>query len=217
MKRDRSVTKTAVGGASKASPAPVLGTPPATPVAPGSPRAGSAGREDGTPPSGRSPQRSGGQAGNRNAVTHGAYATGNAALNDAKAAERDRRDRHATQAEEDALAILKACGLENDPMGRLVARQIRRLETQAGRFEAFLNSRGSFTKLGDVKPAAQAFMSVAERLLGEARHLLEQLAALRPKSAGDVLYVCTLSDWTPFAPPPSDAVPEIKRGPEPQE
>jgi plasmid stability protein len=117
---------------------------------------------------------------NRNAVKHGAF------LNERKRTARATRDRHARAAEADAREILRSCGLENDPLAKLIARQVRRLETQAGRFESFLDSRGSFTRGGEVKGAVREFVSVTERLLGEARRLLEQLASMNTGSAASL-------------------------------
>jgi hypothetical protein len=105
-----------------------------------------------------------------NAGTHLAYS---------KRKARDQRDTHRRNAEREALAILRSCGLETDPLGRLVARNLRRLETQASRFEAFLDSRGAFTRAGTVKPAVGEYIGVVERLLGEARRLLDQLREVR--------------------------------------
>jgi hypothetical protein len=115
-------------------------------------------------------RRPGAPAGNVNAGKHLAYS---------KRRARDQRDRHKRKAETEALDILRSCGLQEDPLAALVARNLRRLETQAGRFEAFLDSRGSFTRSGDVKPAVREYAGMVERLLGEARRLLDQLREVR--------------------------------------
>ncbi len=143
-------------------------------------------------------RKSGAQPGNRSAVSHGAY------LNTLKRGVRATRDKHRRKAEAEALAILAGCGLTDDPLAGLVARQVRRLETMAGRLEAHLDSRGVFLRDGSVKPAVKSFVEVVERLLGEARRLLEQLASLAPKSVGDVVFRAYVDDDSPLHP---DATP----------
>jgi hypothetical protein len=162
------------------------------------------GTPDDHPPPSRGTGRGGAPPLNLNHLTHGAY------LNTLKRGVRATRDKHRRKAEAEAHAILVGCGLERDPLAGLVARQVRRLETMAGRLEAHLDTRGVFLRDGSVKPAVASFVSVVERLLGEARRLLEQLAASARPPEKDMNYVCHFADGTmvgtldaPAAAPPA--------------
>jgi hypothetical protein len=120
-------------------------------------------------------------------VKHGAYLT--AAKHDA----RDARDRHRRRGQREAAAILKAAGRESDPMSRLVARQIGRLEALAHRLECYHEARGYFTRAGEVKASVGREVEVVGRLLDEARRLFEQLS-VAPAAAppGNVIYRCVI-------------------------
>jgi len=135
---------------------------------------------------------------NLSAKKHGAH------LSEAKRTIRATRDRHRRTAEREARAVLAAAGLADDPLARLVAKQLRRLETMAGRLEDHLERRGYFKRDGSPSPAAVKLVDVVDRLLGEARRLFE---GLRGEGRGTSLealvkteYVATFSDCEPAFP-----------------
>ena len=115
--------------------------------------------------------------GNLNAKKHGAY------LNEKKRGARALRDRHRRRGEREARAILQAHGLGEDPLARLVARQMGRLEAMVHRLEAWHEVRGYFTAAGELKASVAKEIEVIGRLLDEARKILDNL---RPKGrSGD--------------------------------
>ncbi len=83
--------------------------------------------------------------------------------------QRELRDAASRRAEKEVRELLAHMGLEKDPLARIVARQIRRLEAAADRLEAKLNARGWFTKTGDPQPGVRTLIDITDRLLGEAR------------------------------------------------
>lgn len=145
-------------------------------------------------PASRGKKRGGAPLLNTNALKHGAH------LDEAKRGVRASRDSHRRKAEREALTILRAAGMENDPTAKLVARQMRRLETVAARLESYLEARGYFTKTGDPKPAVAQLVQTTDKLLGEARRLLDQLAAIKPATTGDadVVYIAEFHDGSPI-------------------
>jgi hypothetical protein len=109
-------------------------------------------------------------------VKHGAHL--NAAKHDARLA----RDRHRRRGEREAREILVAAGLQGDPLARLVARQIGRLEAMAHRLEAWHEHRGYFTAAGELKGSVSKQTEVVARLLDEARRLMEALKEHGPST-----------------------------------
>jgi hypothetical protein len=142
-------------------------------------------------------RRGGAPAMNTNAVTHGAY------LDEAKRTARATRDGHRRRAEKEARAVLVAAGLEDHPLAVLVSRQIRRLETVASRIEAHLEHRGYFDRKGDVKPSIKTLVDTTDRLLGEARRMLEQMLVMAPKDDGPIVFRILAADGADFALGPS--------------
>jgi len=139
---------------------------------PTTPRSGATSSEASDTAPARKP---GAQPGNRNAWKHGATA---ADMNSKRAAKRARLDDFQATAERQVQDVLRVAGLQSDPLAALVARQVGRLEAMAARLEAFHGGRGYFTKAGDLKPSVNRFVDVVDRLLGEARRLLEQLQSM---------------------------------------
>jgi hypothetical protein len=109
-----------------------------------------------------------------NAVTHGAY------LNEAKRGARATRDKHRRRGEREALNILKASGLKGDPLARLVARQVGRLEAMVHRLEHHHELRGYFNQANELKPSVAREADTIGKLLDEARRLFEQLREFSP-------------------------------------
>jgi hypothetical protein len=104
-------------------------------------------------------------------MTHGAY------LTDAKRAAAVVRDRFRRRGEREARDILKAAGLEREPLARLVARQIGRLEAKVARLQEHHERRGHFDRAGLLKASVSVEARFIGDLLGEARRLFEQLQA----------------------------------------
>ncbi len=156
-------------------------------------------------PSGRA--RGGAPHGNLNAAKHLAYSQRKA---------REQRDSHRRRAEREALEILRAAGLEHDPTAALVARQMRRLETVASRLESFLEARGFFQRGGDPKPAVRTLIETTDRLLGEARRLLDQLAG-RAEAAvpGQTVLQVVFAQTQGVAAEPLSSLADPKPDPEP--
>ena len=115
----------------------------------------------------RSSNTPGAPRGNRNALKHGAY------LSDAKRTARARRDKYRRRGEREAREILAASGLGEDPLAKLVARQIARLEAMAHRLEGWHDVRGYFTAAGELKASVSKEIDVIGRLLDEARKLFD--------------------------------------------
>ncbi len=124
--------------------------------------------------------------GNKNRQTHGLRA------------ERSHRDAHLRRAERDVREVLRSYALESDPMAKLVGRQLRRLEAAAGRLEERLGKRGWFTNRSEPAPAFAAYIGVVDRLLGEARRMLERLAGAQ-QPEGDHVYVACFADGEPLS------------------
>lgn len=111
--------------------------------------------------------RPGAPLGNQNAVKHGAH------LSEAKRLARVRRDKYRRRGEREARKILATSGLGEDPLAKLVARQIARLEAMAHRLEAWHDVRGYFTAAGELKASVSKEIDVIGRLLDEARKLFD--------------------------------------------
>ncbi|MCI0656866.1 MAG: hypothetical protein L0170_07320 [Acidobacteria bacterium] len=107
-------------------------------------------------------------------MTHGAY------LNEAKRGARATRDKHRRRGEREALSILKASGLQGDPLARLVARQVGRLEAMVHRLEHHHELRGYFNQANELKPSVAREADTIAKLLDEARRLFEQLREFSP-------------------------------------
>jgi hypothetical protein len=124
--------------------------------------------------------------GNTSALRHGLYRA------------RQERDRFRRQAEGEACAILKAAGLEADPLAGLVARQIGRLEAKVARLQEYHDRRGHFTKTGELRPSVLTEGKFIGDLLGEARRLFDELRARRPAGppGGVAIYRAELCDGT---------------------
>ncbi len=138
--------------------------------------AGGASPSDPRPP-GEPPRkgRGGAPRGNLNALKHGLFS---------KAVQRT-RDTFRRRAQREVHAILKYSGIEHDPLAVLVGRQLGRLETVASRLEMHLEKKGYFVgRTGDPKAAVARLVETTDRLLGEARRLLEQLAERPGRSDG---------------------------------
>jgi hypothetical protein len=121
----------------------------------------------------------GAQPGNSNAVKHGAYAKRGIKLTKELKSSRDKarlaRETHKRKALKEARMILKRAGLENDPMSILVARQIARLESLAAVLEAHHEVRGYFERGGVLRASVSKYIETVDRLLGEARRLINAL------------------------------------------
>ena len=119
-----------------------------------------------------SPKRRGGApVGNLNAAKQSPY------LSKGKRGARAVRDAHRRRGQREARCILLAAGLGHDPLGRLVARQLGRLEGMAQRLETWHQHRGYFKAGGELKASVRKEIEVIDRPLGEARKLLEALKA----------------------------------------
>ena len=137
-------------------------------------------------------RKPGAPAGNQNARKHGAYASD---LVDGKRAARKARDKHRAKAQREVREILKAYGLDHDPLGKMVGRQVGRLEAIVYRLESHHSARGYFTREGDIKASVNQEIATVGKLLDEARRLLEKLGDLRPKGDGGyVRHVAVFSD-----------------------
>lgn len=111
--------------------------------------------------------------GNKNRLVHG--------LRSARPAS-ELRDTESRNAERAVLDVLRAYGLEKDPLGKLVGRQLRRLETAALRMERRFAQRGMTDNKGKPKEGVQTFLTVVQQLLSQSKALLDQLRELRAAS-----------------------------------
>ena len=106
--------------------------------------------------------------GNCNAGKHLAYA---------KKQAKKLQDRHRRGAQRMVREMLRDLGLENDPTAKLVGLQIERLEEVARRVYAYMEQRGFADRAGNPKPMLKLFVETTDRVLGEARRLLQMLGS----------------------------------------
>ena len=133
-------------------------------------------------------RRPGAPAKNKNAMTSGLRAA------------RLPADRFSRNAQRLVKDLLRHYGLEADPHARLIGRQVRRLESAAARLEDRGHKRGFFDAKGAVNSTLTTLISVTDRLLGEARSLLDRLGDLRPAPTQDVIRTVTIADGREYTP-----------------
>lgn len=125
-----------------------------------------------TPAADAPKRRPGGQKGNRNAVTHGAY------LHEGKRDRRTLRDRARRRWEAEATATMAALGLLQHPLAPRLQRRLADTETEIDRLRTYIDGKGRHDNKGGIRPAYTLYLDLQKQDRAELRALVDRLAEI---------------------------------------